>query len=120
MKKDIINEVFEALNGAGIVSTEGEFSQDWLGHCESYLRALRFKNAEPSIGALAVCASRLQKAGREMASSARYQQIGMRFLALSEKCHEQVNQAAVEIELADRSLRVPAATSPSERNNELT
>lgn len=100
MKKYIINEVFEALTGAGIVSTEGEFSQDWLGHCESYLRNLRFKNTEPSLGAIAICGSRLQRAGALMIAVPRYRQIGVRFLALSERCHEQVNQSAVELELA--------------------
>lgn len=101
MKKDILNEIFETLSGVGVVSTEGEFSQDWLGHSESYLRTLRFKNAEPSMGALAICSVRLQKVGREMVASKRYQHVGLRFLALSEKCHEQINQDAVELQLAD-------------------
>lgn len=99
MKKDIINEIFETLSGVGVVSTEGEFSQHWLGYSESYLRTLRFKNAEPSMGALAICSIRLEKAGREMIASKRYQHVGVRFLALSEKCHEQINQDAVELQL---------------------
>ncbi len=101
MKKDILNEIFETLSGVGVVSTEGEFSQDWLGHSESYLRTLRFKNTEPSMGALAICSVRLQKAGQEMIASKRYQHVGMRFLALSEKCHEQINKEAVELDLVD-------------------
>jgi hypothetical protein len=101
VKKDIINEIFETLSGAGVVSTEGEFSQDWLGHCESYLRTLRFKNAEPSMGALAICSVRLQKVGRDMVASKRHQHVGLRFLALSEKCYEQINKGAVELELAN-------------------
>ncbi len=36
-----------------------------------------------------------------MVASKRYQHVGVRFLALSEKCHEQINQDAVELELAD-------------------
>ena len=99
MKKVIIDEIFETLSGVGAVSTEGEFSQDWLGHCESYLRTLRFKNAEPSMGALAICSVRLAKAGREMIASKRYQHVGARFLTLSDKCHELINEQAVELEL---------------------
>ena len=101
MKKVILDEIFETLSGVGVVSTEGEFSQDWLGYSESYLRTLRFKKAEPSMGALAICSVRLAKAGREMVASKRYQHVGVRFLALSEKCHEQINQDAVELGLAD-------------------
>jgi len=101
VKKVILDEIFETLSGVGVVSTEGEFSQDWLGYSESYLRTLRFKKAEPSMGALAICSVRLAKAGREMVASKRYQHVGVRFLALSEKCHEQINQDAVELGLAD-------------------
>ena len=101
MKKVILNEIFETLNGVGVVSTEGQFSIDWLGYSESYLRTLRFKNAEPSMGALAICSVRLQKMGREMVASKRHQHVGLRFLALSEKCHDQINQDAVELQLAD-------------------
>lgn len=101
MKKYILNEIFETLSGVGVVSTEGEFSQDWLGYSESYLRTLRFKNAEPSMGALAICSVRLQKVGREMVASKRHQHVGLRFLALSEKCYEQINKGAVELELAN-------------------
>ena len=99
MKKDIINEIFETLSGVGVVSTEGEFSQDWLGHCESYLRTIRFKNIEPSMGALAICSVRLQKVGREMVASKRHQQVGLQFLSLSERCHQLINEQAVELEL---------------------
>lgn len=99
MKKDILNEIFETLSGAGVVSTEGEFSQDWLGHCESYLRTLRFKNAEPSIGVVAIVGSRLQKAGEQIIASPRHIHVGQRFLELSNKCHQLVNENAVALEL---------------------
>ena len=99
MKKDIIIEIYETLTGAGVVANEGDFSQDWLGHCKSYLRTLRFKKAEPSIGAIAICGSRLQRAGEQMIALPRYRHIGARFLALSEKCHEHVNVDSVQLEL---------------------
>jgi hypothetical protein len=53
------------------------------------------------MGALAICSVRLQKVGREMVASKRHQHVGLRFLALSEKCHDQINQDAVELQLAD-------------------
>jgi hypothetical protein len=99
VKKDILNEIFETLSGVGVVSTEGEFSQDWLGYSESYLRTLRFKNAEPSMGVLAICASRLQKAGEQIVSSPRHRHVGQHFLDLSERCHKLVNEDAIELEL---------------------
>jgi hypothetical protein len=99
VKKDIVNEIFETLSGVGVVSTEGEFSQDWLGHCESYLRTLRFKNAEPSMGVLAICASRLQKAGEQIVTSPSHRHVGQQFLSLSERCHQLINEQAVELEL---------------------
>ena len=99
MKKVILNEIFETLSGVGVVSTEGQFSIDWLGYSESYLRTLRFKNAEPSMGALAICSVRLQKMGREMVASKRHQHVGARFLTLSDKCHELINEQEVELKL---------------------
>jgi len=95
----LLNEVYELVKNAGLASSEGEFSQSWLGHSECYLRTLRFKKAAPSLGSIAICASRLQKAGEQMVSVARYRQLGMRFLAMSERCHTYVNREAIEIEL---------------------
>lgn len=99
LKKDIVNEIFETLSGVGIVSTEGEFSQDWLGHCESYLRTLRFKNAEPSMGALAICSVRLQKAAEQIITFPHHRHVGQQILSLSERCHELINEHAVELDL---------------------
>ena len=101
MKNIILNEAFDLLKETGIATNESEFSKDWLGHSECYLRTLRFKETEPSVGSIAILASRLQKAGNEMLSNRRYRQIGHNFIAMSKKCHEQVNEESVEFELAD-------------------
>ena len=43
MSKVFINEVFELLISIRAVDSESEFSKDWLGRSECYLRTLRFK-----------------------------------------------------------------------------
>jgi hypothetical protein len=101
MKNIIINEAYDLLRETGIVSNESEFSEDWLGHSDCYLRTLRFKNAEPSMGSLAICGVRLQKAGEEMLSRNRYRQLGKRIMEMSKKCHQHVNEHGVELAFAD-------------------
>lgn len=100
MKKDVIFDIFALLKQSGLAETESEFSLDWLGQSESYLRGLRFKKTEPSLGAIAVCASRLQRAGEQMIASEHYRQLGQRFVAMSERCHEVINEDSVELDLA--------------------
>ncbi len=100
MKINTLYQVFELLREVGVINNRSDFSQDWLGQSECYLRTLQFKKAEPSIGVVAICASRLQRAGEEMVALPRYRPVGMRFIALSEKCHALVNEDAVELVLA--------------------
>ena len=99
MKKDVILEIFDFLKHKGMVSSEGEFSECWLGQCDSYYRGLRFKRKEPSIGVVAIIGSRLQKAGEQIVASPRHAHVGQRFLELSDECHQLVNEDAVELEL---------------------
>jgi hypothetical protein len=60
VSKVFIYEVFELLSQILAVDSESEFSRDWLGRSECYLRTLRFKQKKPSVGTLAICASKLQ------------------------------------------------------------
>ena len=99
MRKKLIMEAFDLLKSKGIVSSESEFSEYWLAHSECYLRTLRMKKSEPSMGVLAICASRLQKAGEQIISSPRHRHVGLRFLDLSERCHKILNEDAIELEL---------------------
>ena len=92
-------EAFDILKSKGIVSTESEFSEYWLDHSEFYLRTLRMKKSEPSMGVLAICASRVQNAGEQIMSSPRHRHVGLRFLDLSERCHKLVNEDAIELDL---------------------
>jgi hypothetical protein len=84
-----------------VVSSESEFSRDWLGRSECYLRTLRFKGAEPSVGAIAICASKLQHYGHRLVGSGKHHGIGQRFLTLSQQCHDQINAQSMAIWLPD-------------------
>jgi hypothetical protein len=91
VQKTVLNNVYELLQQIGAVSSEGEFSRDWLGRSECYLRTIRFKGAEPSIGTVAICASKLQHYGKKMIKTKAHQKLGKRFLSLSEQCHQHIN-----------------------------
>jgi len=95
MQKTVLNDVFELLQQIGAVSSESEFSKAWLCRSECYVRTLRFKQANPSVGTLAICASKLQHYGRCMTATEAQTQLGNRFIELSERCHKQINADAV-------------------------
>jgi hypothetical protein len=96
----VLDETYDLLRNVGIVTSESDFSENWLGCSESYLRTLRFKKAHPSIGSIAILGSRLQKAGEQMLGKPQYRPLGARFIAMSERCHALVNQQSVELDLA--------------------
>ena len=96
MQKTVLNEVFELLQQIGVVSSESEFSKDWLCRSECYMRTLRFKRVKPSVDTLAICASKIQHYGRCMTATEQHTQLGKRFIKLSEQCHKQINTDAVE------------------------
>ena len=75
MTKTVLNDVFELLKQIGAVSSESEFSRDWLARSECYMRTLRFKQANPSVGTLAICASKLYYYGRCMTATERHTQL---------------------------------------------
>ena len=100
MKKDTILEIFGYLKSKGITANESEFSEHWLGCSEGYMRKLRQMNSEPSLGSVAICASRLQCAAEQMTPLPRYQHIGEQLAAMSRKCRELVDADSVEFDLA--------------------
>lgn len=91
MPESVINEVLEMLMASGLVSSESEFSRDWLGRSESYMRVLRFYKESPSIASIAICASKLQYYGRKLAHTDEYEDLSHRFAELSEACHHHIN-----------------------------
>ena len=95
MQKTVLDEVYDLLKKIGAVDNESEFSTDWLARSECYMRTLRFKQANPSVGTLAICASKLQHYGRCMTATERHAQLAKQFIEFSEKCHKQINADAV-------------------------
>ena len=91
MQKMVLNEVFDTLRAHKLVESESEFSTDWLGRSECYMRSIRFNNAEPSVGSVAICASKLQHYGRRMADIDTHKALGERFIELSSLCHQLIN-----------------------------
>lgn len=100
MKKDTILEIFGYLKGKGIAANESEFSEHWLGCSEGYMRKLRSAQAEPSIGVVAICASRLMNASEQLRRMPRYKQLADDLASMSGKCRKLVDSEAVEFELA--------------------
>jgi hypothetical protein len=66
MKKSVIFEIFGELKQAELVRSEQEFCRNWLGRSECYMRTMRFKRAQPSLGTLAICADRLRQGSDNM------------------------------------------------------
>lgn len=100
MKKDIIFEVLGFLKDKGIAATESEFSEHWLGCSEGYLRKLRHQRTEPSLGTIAICASRLQNAAEQLGALPRYQPLAQQLVTMSNKCRSLVDAESVEFDLA--------------------
>ena len=94
MEKTVLNEVFEYLKGIEAVDTESEFSTDWLCRSESYMRSLRFKQVPPSMGTLAICASKLSHYGNKLKEKKTHNNIPDQLLQLSEACNRQINAAS--------------------------
>jgi hypothetical protein len=99
IKKDTILEVFGYLKSKQIVSGESEFSEHWLGCSEGYMRKLRHKKTEPSLGAVAICASRLQNAADQLQVLPRYQPLAQQLASMSNRCRSLVDAESVEFEL---------------------
>lgn len=77
----MIERIFEELKSSGLVSTGSQFSREYLGVEESYMRGLRNKSRQPSAKVLARCARRLKETGDALSSSAMNQ-----VLSKAEKC----------------------------------
>jgi hypothetical protein len=96
----VLNEVFLLLKSIGAVRSESEFSKDWLGRSECYLRSMRFNGMEPSASSIAMCASKLQHYGERMLATTEHKQLGENFIGLAERCHQHINSTAEQAWLA--------------------
>ena len=100
MEGTVLKEVYELLRNIGAATNEAEFSRDWLGRSESYVRGLRFKGIGASMGSVAICASKLQHYGKRMFESSAHSELGKQFLELSRECHNTINEEAEAVWLA--------------------
>ena len=103
MRKAVLEDVLAMLKEHRLVDNESEFSRDWLGRSESYLRVQRFHKEAPSISCIAICASKLQHYGQRLAENGGQDELAERFIQLSEECHRHINAESETIWLcADR------------------
>ena len=94
MQRTVLTEVYALLKRIGAVANEVEFSRDWLGRSECYMRMRRFKGVGASTGSVAICASKLQYYGKRMFESSAHSELGKQFLELSRECHNTINEEA--------------------------
>ena len=100
MQTTVLTEVYALLKRIGAVANEAEFSRDWLGRRECYVRMLRFKGISASTGNISICASKLQHYGKRMFESSAHSELGKQFLELSRECHNMINEEAEVLWLA--------------------
>ena len=94
MEGTVLKEVYELLRNIGAVANEAEFSRDWLGRSECYMRMLRFKGIGASTGSVAICASKLQHYGLRMCESSAHRALGKQFIELSRECYNTISDEA--------------------------
>ena len=94
MAKTVLYDVFDLLIEHKLVSNESEFSRDWLGRSECYMRGLRFHKLAPSAGSVAICASKLQHYGERLKEVDSYAELAHEFLTLSQRCHNEIAERA--------------------------
>jgi hypothetical protein len=87
-----IEQVFVELKDAGQVRSTDDFSREWLGMEDSYLRCIRAKDRSPSPRALINCAVKLKRTGDALKSSsiAEVKAKGERMRTLARDCVGQV------------------------------
>ena len=100
MQKTVLNDVFELLQHIGAVSSESEFSRDWLCRSECYMRTLRFRRVKPSVGTLAICSSKLQHYSNCMTLKNSHNELSQRFAQLSNQCNQQINAQSQSVWLS--------------------
>ena len=91
MKKNILEQVYVYLKEIEAVGSESEFSVNWLGKSESYMRGLRFTKRQPSIGTLAVCANKLLYYENKLKNDEKKEEFVITLKKLGESCNRQVN-----------------------------
>jgi len=92
MKKESLIDVYEMLIKYKFIKNESEFSLYWMGKSESYWRNLRCRDASPSVGAIAVCGTKLRYYGNLFAAVEDRRELSETFLQHSATCYKYVNR----------------------------
>ena len=91
MQKTIIFETYDYLMEEGLVTSQREFCERWLGKSECYLRTLKFLKTKPSISVLTIFELKLYlETEVERAEQAK-------LIELAEKCDEEIKQRTLEV-----------------------
>ena len=85
-------DIYELLIKYKFIKNESEFSIYWLGKSESYWRNLRCRDAIPSVGAIAICGSKLRYYGNIFSAVDDRKALSEEFLRQSANCYKYVNQ----------------------------
>jgi hypothetical protein len=89
-------EVRDQLMRSGVIRSECEFSEQWLGKSECYVRVLRYSGCEPSADAWANCAAKLGALTKHLSESsdAHHQHWARVFGDLRERCYTEMDARA--------------------------
>lgn len=96
MSLRVLEAVRDELIACQAVASNREFCESWLAKDESYLRVLRFHQADPSADALATCASKLGYYASKMEQSEKpeHRDWAKRFINLRSQCWYAIEQQA--------------------------
>ena len=88
----MIIDIYDELKRLGVVEYTTEFSRDWLGMGESYMRCLRANNRQPSARAIARCAISLRNASEKLRldPKSKVRAAGARLEKLAEHCMDEI------------------------------
>ena len=104
----LLEHMRDELIATGIVQNTPEFCHSWLGRSEGYIRVLRYHNAEPSVGTLSICSSKLGYYAARLAASDQpeHQAWGRRLGTLQALCNEAIAKQAEAVWRAPERMAV--------------
>ena len=94
MSTELLIETRDLLRTAGLISSDKQFCELWLGKSECYMRSLRFTGTQPSADALATCAAQLARAATLMRQQGNTK-AGMHLDELRVRCYAALDQTAM-------------------------
>src|SRR5512134_3854692 len=55
-----LEQIYATIRGLGYTSSQYDFTEKWLGHCQSYLSTIKSRGQQPSAKSLYILAHRLE------------------------------------------------------------